>query len=269
MNARPTSRYRRRWQKFLAVTSVIAGLALIVPMVALACPGRSGDNTGVYLYGWVRDTGNTFDNIQSEIQARNPNLPSDCLTWKCTSYAWVMLTTQNATYDIHAQYGPYKGYYVHTPSTQIGPGADYTQCANTHTGDVYDKYVTTTTVGNSPNYKIKFGTDPDGQSANKIFVRDGTTEDWCGGHGGNDPFTFTPNEADGAVEIYDISAQIPGSQSTHEQFNSATVHDTTSGTLDLFAGSPGLVYNPSHKTWMGSESFAVHQNYDFWDDDCP
>lgn len=276
------------WSKRLVVTLVVLGLSLSVPVVALAgtCPTstdpskRLPENSSRFAYGWIRDASSSdhFDNLKSDIQARNPNLPPNCVGNFCFSYAWVMMSTSNPANDLHAQYGPLKGWYInHIPETIIGPGADFVECKNdtTNPTDYYDKYVTTTAVGSSPTYEIKFGKDPDNQSSNKIFLRNGTIEDWCGGNNGNDPFTFTPDEAQGATEIYDIGTQLPGSQMNHEQFRLATVHDATSGsTLDLFAGSPGFSWDSpagtlQHRPWMGSLALANHQNYDFWDDDCP
>jgi hypothetical protein len=164
-----------------------------------------------------------------------------------------------------AQYGPFSGVNPNTGAI-IGPGADFVQCYNLSTGDYYDRYTSNSTVGNSPTFRIHYGTDPDGQSGNKIFVKDGTIDDWCGGDNGHDPFTFTPVKAQVADEIHDIETQLPGSVSTHETFTSATVTDPNSGASDFFSRG-GFTFT-NQRTWMGLQRLTS-THVDLWDKDCP
>jgi hypothetical protein len=261
------------------MTTVVAGVALLIPAVASAttCVTAHSDrapttgDTNAYAVGWVNNdpTGN-YDFVNANINVRDPVLAPNvsgsvnCTAQKCGSYAWIMMVGSGGS--TYAQYGPFSGWYVRN-GTIIGPGADYTECGNTSTGTYYDKYVTTSTVGTSPYYTIHYGQDPDGNSNNKIFKKGGTIEDWCGGDGSTGPFTFTPVQAQGAEEIHDISTQLPGSRSNHETFRAAIVTDPSSGTTDLF-GRGGLSYTNGPLAWMGEDQLPVHTNFDFWDNYC-
>lgn len=248
-------------------------------MTASGDPLRQSPNTLTYGAEWEQDNSSGyFDFVDSNIEVRNPNLAPNCLTYGCKSYAWLAMGTQangNGVYQHAAQYGPLSGYYSGN-GTIVGAGTNQDECyATDSNGNVTNFYVHktgTSSVGDSPHYRIHYGTDPDGQNGNKIFVLGGTIQDWCGGNGGGNPFTFTPNLAQAGTEIHDVQTQLPGSTSTHEHYASATVTDPSSGTKDFFGSGFGngfWVYQRGVNTgFIGKQVGSVKTNMDEWDGDC-
>lgn len=253
----------------ILVLLLALALALILPVAASAnCVTNANDSTrqnpdsAPYGPGYsVQNSGSYFDYLKSNILVKNPDLAPSCSSHFCLSYASELMVSSSGS--SWAQWGPFSGYFA---GFSVGPGGDLLQCARNNGQYTYDNWPVTSSVGSSPLYTIHYGTDPLGFSGNKIFLLNGTIEDWCGG--ANDPFTFTPVIAQAGTEIHDIQTQMPGGTSAKEHFTNSHTVDPVNGQGDLFTGG-GWFYqqNLDFVHWMGKSIVDSH-TADLWDGDC-
>lgn len=253
-------RVRMRWR--LLALGLAAGVVLALPAIAAAtCTSGRADDSYPYAEGYYHNDSSGFTIVKANVVVKDTyqsQLPSDCATTGCASYAWVMMT--NSANSSWAQFGPFYGYNS-VFGGYAGPGADVDQCSQG--SNHYTVWTRSSSVGSDPLYSVQNGTDPNGNPNNKLFYLNGSLVDWCGY---SVDYNFSPTQAQAAGEIIDQQTQLPGGTSGVEQWTNGRLADGSSG-FDFFSGG-STKFNPSQYSWMGLNVYSS-STLDTWDKDCP